>query len=99
MAAVFTLLATLVVRSGGGTVLEVGCGPGWWTGLLAEQGVDAFGVDISPEMVRIARDNNPHARFEISSLLDLPADDGTAAAAVCVCAPPPPGRGRRCGPH
>lgn len=36
------------------------------TGLLAEQGVDAFGVDISPEMVRIARDNHPRARFEIS---------------------------------
>lgn len=36
------------------------------TGLLAEQGVDAFGVDISPEMVRVARDNHPRARFEIS---------------------------------
>lgn len=83
MASIFTLLATLVVRSGGGTVLDVGCGPGWWTGLLAKQGVDAFGVDISSEMVRVARDNNPDARFEISSLLDLPADDATVAAAVC----------------
>lgn len=81
--AVFTLLATLVLRSGGGTVLDIGCGPGWWTGFVAQQDVDGLGVDISPEMVRIARDNNPDARFEIGSLLGLPAEDATAAAPVC----------------
>lgn len=81
--AVFTLLATLVLRSGGGTVLDIGCGPGWWTGFVAQQDVDGLGVDISPEMVRIARDNNPESRLEIGSLLGLPAEDATAAAPVC----------------
>jgi ubiquinone/menaquinone biosynthesis C-methylase UbiE len=83
MRAAFTQLVTLVSRSGGGLVLDVGCGPGWITGYLVEQGVDAFGVDISSEMIRIARHNNPGVRFESTSLFRLPADDSTLAAVVC----------------
>jgi SAM-dependent methyltransferase len=37
-------------------VLDVGCGPGWLSELLARCGYSVTGVDISPDMVEIARD-------------------------------------------
>jgi SAM-dependent methyltransferase len=36
-------------------VLDVGCGPGWLSELLARCGYWVTGVDISPDMVEIAR--------------------------------------------
>jgi SAM-dependent methyltransferase len=37
-------------------VLDVGCGPGWLSEFLARCGYSVTGVDISPDMVEIARD-------------------------------------------
>jgi SAM-dependent methyltransferase len=37
-------------------VLDVGCGPGWLSELLARCGYSVTGIDISPDMVEIARD-------------------------------------------
>ena len=36
-------------------VLDVGCGPGWLSELLARCGYSVTGIDISPDMVEIAR--------------------------------------------
>jgi SAM-dependent methyltransferase len=36
-------------------VLDVGCGPGWFSEFLARCGYSVTGVDISPDMVEIAR--------------------------------------------
>ena len=83
MRGAFTQLVRLVSSSGGGPVLDVGCGPGWTTGFLVEEGTDAFGVDISSEMVRVARHNNPGVRFEPASLFCLPGNDATLAGVVC----------------
>src|SRR4051812_34146075 len=49
------LFAELVRDAGGGPVADIGCGPGYVTGHLHQLGVDAFGIDLSPEMVAIAR--------------------------------------------
>ena len=59
----------------GGKVLDVGCGTGRITAHLHELGLDISGVDLSPEMLGIARRTNPHLEFEIGSMtdLDLPA--------------------------
>jgi len=56
-------------------VADVGCGPGHVTAHLHELGVDAFGIDLSPEMVAVARREHPAPRFEVGSMtdLDLPA--------------------------
>ena len=43
------------VRTGGGPVADLGCGPGHVTAHLDSLGVSAFGIDISPRMVDIAR--------------------------------------------
>jgi SAM-dependent methyltransferase len=37
-------------------VLDIGCGPGWLSEFLARCGYSVTGVDISPDMVEIARD-------------------------------------------
>jgi SAM-dependent methyltransferase len=59
---------------GGGPVADIGCGPGRITTYLASLGLDAFGVDLSPEMVAQARSGHPSLRFAVGSMtaLDLP---------------------------
>jgi SAM-dependent methyltransferase len=70
-----TLFANGVLAAGGGPVADVGCGPGHITAHLHELGLDAFGVDLSPGMIAVARHDHPHLRFEVSSMtnLSLPA--------------------------
>ena len=65
--------------AGRGPVLDVGCGPGTTTAYLAERGVDASGVDLSPRMIEHARRLHPHCTFDVASAtgLDL-ADDSLA---------------------
>lgn len=61
---------------GNGSVADVGCGPGWLTAHLAELGVDAFGIDLSPRMIRLARAAYPEIRFSEGSMTALEAGDG-----------------------
>jgi len=76
------LFAELVHRAGGGPVADVGCGPGYVTGHLHDSGVDAFGIDLSPEMIAIARRNYPNLRFEVGTMTDLNLVDGSVAGIV-----------------
>ncbi|WP_426563492.1 class I SAM-dependent methyltransferase [Angustibacter sp. McL0619] len=70
------LFAELVHGAGGGPVADVGCGPGYITGYLHDAGVDVFGIDLSPEMIAIARRDYPELRFEVGTMTDLDlADD------------------------
>jgi SAM-dependent methyltransferase len=49
----------------GARVLDAGCGTGVPTArMLAEGGLEVLGIDISQEMLRLARSNVPTARFE-----------------------------------
>ncbi len=59
---------------GRGPVADLGCGPGHLTAHLRSLGLDAFGVDVSPAMVELARAAEPSLRFEVGSMaaLDLP---------------------------
>ncbi|WP_018684482.1 class I SAM-dependent DNA methyltransferase [Actinokineospora enzanensis] len=59
-----------------GPVTEVGCGPGRVTAYLSRSGVSIAGIDLSPEMVRIARREHPSVPFEVGSMWDLPGDAG-----------------------
>jgi SAM-dependent methyltransferase len=60
-----------------GPVADIGCGPGQNTELLRKLGVDAFGIDLSPEMIAVARREYPDLRFEVGSMLALDLPDGT----------------------
>jgi len=45
------------------TVLEMGCGDGWFTGALHRCGYDVTGADRDPEPLRLARQHYPHVPF------------------------------------
>jgi SAM-dependent methyltransferase len=77
-----TLFAELVGDAGGGPVADVGCGPGYVTRHLSDLGVDAFGIDLSPEMVEIARRDHPDLRFEVGTMTDLDLADHSVAGVL-----------------
>ena len=76
------LFAELVRDAGGGPVADVGCGPGYVTALLHDAGVDAFGIDLSPEMIAIAQGDYPDLRFEVGTMTDLDLADDSVAGIV-----------------
>jgi SAM-dependent methyltransferase len=70
------------VLARGGPVAEIGCGPGRVTAHLHRLGLDVFGVDLSPEMVRVARRDHPGLRFEVGDMTALSLPDASLAG-VC----------------
>ncbi|GHE82779.1 methyltransferase [Amycolatopsis deserti] len=65
-----------------GPVADVGCGSGRITAHLRDLGVDAFGVDLSPEMVAVARRTHPGIRFEVGSMTALDLPEGSLGGLV-----------------
>lgn len=76
------LFAELVREAEGGPVADVGCGPGYVTRRLNDLGVDAFGIDLSPEMIAIARRDHPDLRFEVGTMTDLDLPDHSVAGVL-----------------
>ena len=70
-----------------GLVLDLGCGTGKMTRLLRQRGYDMIGVDLSGEMLEVARE----AEKDDISILYLQQDMrefelyGTVRAVICVC--------------
>ncbi|WP_329575005.1 class I SAM-dependent methyltransferase [Kitasatospora sp. NBC_01250] len=77
--AALALFADLVHATGGGPVADVGCGPGHITAHLDELSLDAFGIDLSPAMIDVARRDHPGLRFEVGSMTDLDLADESVA--------------------
>ena len=76
------LFAELVREAGGGPVADIGCGPGYVTAHLDDLGVDAFGIDLSTEMVALARRDFPDLRFEVGTMTDLDLADASVAGVL-----------------
>ncbi|MEP6298111.1 MAG: class I SAM-dependent methyltransferase, partial [Ilumatobacter sp.] len=76
------LFADLIRDAGGGTVADIGCGPGYVTRHLRDLGVEAFGIDLSSEMVALARRDHPDLRFEVGTMTDLDLGDDSLAGVV-----------------
>ena len=66
----------------GASVLDIGCGPGHIGRYLADRGLAASGLDLSPGMVARARQLNPGMNVTQGSMLALPFPDGSFAAIV-----------------
>lgn len=64
------------------TVLDIGCGEGWLTDTLAQQGVDAYGVDATPALIEFARQNR-QGRFAVMAYEQLSQIPDKFAAVVC----------------
>ena len=70
------------------SILDLGCGTGTLTELLAERGYDMIGIDNSEEMLQIAMDKRDDAGLEILYLLqDMRSFElyGTVGAVISVC--------------
>lgn len=74
--------AEVVKAAEAGPVADVGCGPGRIAAYLAGLGVDVFGVDLSPEMIAVARRAHPGLRFEVGDMAALGSADGALGGIV-----------------
>ncbi|MEK6283712.1 MAG: class I SAM-dependent methyltransferase [Acidobacteriota bacterium] len=68
-------------------VLEIGCGTGTFARRLAERSQNVLALDLSPEMIRIARERSaqfPNIDFELADVLDwpLPAEGFDCIASI-----------------
>ncbi|MFI7226313.1 class I SAM-dependent methyltransferase [Nonomuraea angiospora] len=80
--AMLTGFAELVRAADPGPVADVGCGPGRLTAHLQGLGLPVFGVDLSPQMIAVARQTYPGLRFEVGSMTALDLPDNTLAGIV-----------------
>ncbi len=51
-----------------GDVLELACGPGTWTGMLAQRAVSVTAVDGAPEMLEVAAASEPGANVRLQQV-------------------------------
>ena len=66
-----------------GKLIDLGCGPGQTTKFLSDCGVtDIIGVDISPQMVSVAKSIHPQLEFDIADILNLKYPDKSFGSAV-----------------
>ena len=70
--------------AGMGTVADIGCGPGHVASYLHALGVPVIGVDLSPEMVAIARTLSPEIPFQQGSMLALDTPDASWSGIVAL---------------
>jgi hypothetical protein len=82
--AMIDAFAEVVAASNDPQVLDAGCGAGRMSRYLAERGCMVQGVDLSSNMVALARRNHPKLLFTVGSLIDLPYPDEQFAG-VMLC--------------
>ncbi|MGH3333727.1 MAG: class I SAM-dependent DNA methyltransferase [Nocardioidaceae bacterium] len=80
--ALLATFAELVQATGDGQVADLGCGPGRVTAHLHSLGLSAFGVDLSPGMVAVARQAYPGLQFDEGSMTGLDLKDGVLGGIV-----------------
>ena len=59
-----------IKKLSGKKVLDVGCGAGQITNYLTQRGFDAVGIDFSQELLNIAKQNFPQAKFMYADICD-----------------------------
>jgi ubiquinone/menaquinone biosynthesis C-methylase UbiE len=66
-----------------GAALDAACGTGRHARRLVELGHSVSGIDLTPEMLELARVNVPEASFAVGDLRELPFDDASFQTVVC----------------
>ncbi|MFE6777619.1 class I SAM-dependent methyltransferase [Streptomyces sp. NPDC057702] len=80
--AMLSAFAEVIRSAERGPVADLGCGPGKVTAHLAGLGLSAYGVDLSPQMVTLARRAHPRLRFAVGSMTALPIGTATLGGAL-----------------
>jgi SAM-dependent methyltransferase len=65
-----------------GLVVDLGCGSGILSELIAAEGLDVLGIDVSAAFVALARQRVPKGQFRVESLLSAELPPCVAVAAV-----------------
>jgi SAM-dependent methyltransferase len=82
--AVLGLFCELVLGADlGAEVADIGCGTGRLDPFLAGRGLAPRGFDLSPEMIRVARREQPGFDYQEADLRALPLADAALAGVVC----------------
>lgn len=67
----------LLLGSGPGRCVDVGCGAGHFIGVIRALGWDVVGVDESADQLRLARSREPDAELIVANASALPFDDAS----------------------
>lgn len=68
--------------------LDISCGEGYYTNLIAEKsGVNVWGFDISKEMIKPAAKKYKNNFFFVANIASIPLESGSVDAAFQICAP------------
>ncbi|WP_191561030.1 class I SAM-dependent methyltransferase [Metabacillus idriensis] len=67
-------------------VIDIGCGDGYGSYLLTREGMNVTGVDLSPEMIKLAKKHEKPDKLEFiqANMLDLPFADEKADALLTI---------------
>ena len=60
-------LLRLISPKRGESIVDLACGTGFFSSALAKEGAQVTGIDVSEELIAIARKNNPSISFHVSS--------------------------------
>jgi glycosyltransferase involved in cell wall biosynthesis/SAM-dependent methyltransferase len=61
----FANMASVLALPPGATILDVGCGSGWLSEYFARLGYDVTGIDISDELIEMARDRVARVPYDV----------------------------------
>jgi SAM-dependent methyltransferase len=69
----------------GKNILDAGCGLGDYAAGFYDRGAHVTGIDISPDMIRNARDRNANVDFQVMDMLDIPDEwDNLYDGILCI---------------
>lgn len=70
----------------GSNMYDIGCGDGYGTSKLHKSGFDVTGVDLSREMIALAKSRYPNKEVQFSQgdVSNLPLDNESADAVMCI---------------
>lgn len=75
-----------VIKSVSGPVLDVGCHGGTFTSVILSKigSKDIYGIDISPEAIKLAKKRIPYGTFQVADAAKLPFKDNFFEAVFCL---------------
>ena len=78
---------TAACERGIGNAVDLGCGEGYFTGVVASVASNTYGIDVSKAAIRAAARRYPSTTFVVASSRRLPLVDGSFDAATAILAP------------
>ena len=79
---IIDIVVRLTGLAPGARIADLGCGSGVFTDRLRQRGYQCTGVDLSPKLIRIAREKYPGIEFLEGDIERLPFPDGSFDAVL-----------------